>query len=76
MQRIQFMVTSLSLTAVSIFNGRGSLDFTKCLRTHSDASDDPVKWSQIKETGRCPETEECQIEKGETWILDASMRMV
>ena len=28
MQRIQFMITSLSLTAVSIFNECGDLDFT------------------------------------------------
>ena len=37
---------------------------------------EPVTWSEIKKSGRCPEEEECQIEKGETWILDESMRWV
>ena len=43
---------------------------------HLDSSGDPVKWSEIKASGRCPEAEECQIEKGEIWILDESMRLV
>ena len=43
---------------------------------HLDSSDDAMKWSEIKASGRCSETEECQIEKGETWILDESMRLV
>ena len=44
--------------------------------THLESSDAPKKWSEIKASGRCPEADECQIEKGETWILDESMRLV
>ena len=44
--------------------------------SHLDSPGDPVNWSEIKASGRCPEAEECQIKKGETWILDESMRLV
>jgi len=37
---------------------------------------EPMKWSEIRKSGRCPEGEECQIESGETWILDESMRWI
>ena len=38
-------------------------------------NDESVLWSEVRNSGRCPEDGECQIEKDETWIMDESMKV-